>query len=65
MFNRQIIFIQLFKNGLAYKDKIAINWCPSCKIGLANEEVVALVFPVWFFSTNILFVKEEEELQPN
>jgi len=36
----QWIFIQLFKNGLAYKDKIAINWCPSCKIGLANEEVV-------------------------
>lgn len=37
----QWIFIQLFKNGLAYKDKIDINWCPSCKIGLANEEVVA------------------------
>lgn len=36
----QWIFVQLFKNGLAYKDKIAINWCPSCKIGLANEEVV-------------------------
>jgi leucyl-tRNA synthetase len=36
----QWIFIQLFKNGLAYKDKIAINWCSSCKIGLANEEVV-------------------------
>ncbi|MDP3882802.1 MAG: leucine--tRNA ligase [Candidatus Staskawiczbacteria bacterium] len=36
----QWIFVQLFKNGLAYKDKISINWCPSCKIGLANEEVV-------------------------
>ena len=36
----QWIFVQLFKNGLAYKDKIAINWCPSCKIGLANEEVI-------------------------
>ncbi len=36
----QWIFIQLFKNGLAYKDKIAINWCSSCKIGLANEEVI-------------------------
>ncbi|MFH1656179.1 MAG: leucine--tRNA ligase [Candidatus Nealsonbacteria bacterium] len=36
----QWIFIQLFKKGLAYKSKIAINWCPSCKIGLANEEVV-------------------------
>jgi len=37
----QWIFLQLFKHGLAYKDKIAINWCPSCKIGLANEEVVS------------------------
>lgn len=37
----QWIFVQLFKNGLAYKTKISINWCPSCKIGLANEEVVA------------------------
>jgi len=36
----QWIFIQLFKNGLAYKTKIDINWCSSCKIGLANEEVV-------------------------
>mgnify|MGYP001590022974 FL=1 len=36
----QWIFLQLFKNGLAYKDKIAINWCPKDKIGLANEEVV-------------------------
>jgi leucyl-tRNA synthetase len=37
----QWIFIKLFEAGLAYKDKININWCPSCKIGLANEEVVA------------------------
>jgi leucyl-tRNA synthetase len=36
----QWIFTQLFKNGLAYKDKIDINWCPKDKIGLANEEVV-------------------------
>lgn len=36
----QWIFIQLFKAGLAYKKKMPINWCPSCKIGLANEEVV-------------------------
>ncbi|MBU4274531.1 leucine--tRNA ligase [Patescibacteria group bacterium] len=36
----QWIFLQLFKNGLAYKKKMPINWCPSCKIGLANEEVV-------------------------
>jgi len=36
----QWIFLQLFKKGLAYKSKIPINWCPSCKTGLANEEVV-------------------------
>lgn len=34
----QWIFLQLFKKGLAYKAKMNINWCPSCKIGLANEE---------------------------
>jgi len=37
----QWIFLQLFKKGLAYKSKSEINWCPSCKIGLANEEVVS------------------------
>ena len=36
----QWIFVQFFKQGLAYKDKMAINWCLNCKIGLANEEVV-------------------------
>jgi len=36
----QWIFVQLFKNQLAYKTKISINWCPKDKIGLANEEVV-------------------------
>lgn len=36
----QWIFIQLFKKGLAYKQKMDINWCPSCRIGLANEEAV-------------------------
>ncbi|UHR02971.1 leucine--tRNA ligase [Peptoniphilus sp. GNH] len=36
----QWIFLQLFKNGLAYKSEMPINWCPSCKVGLANEEVV-------------------------
>lgn len=36
----QWIFIQLFKKGLAYEDTMPINWCPSCKTGLANEEVV-------------------------
>ena len=36
----QWIFLQMFKNGLAYKSKMPVNWCPSCKVGLANEEVV-------------------------
>ena len=36
----QWIFLQLFKKGLAYKKKMAVNWCPSCKCVLANEEVV-------------------------
>lgn len=36
----QWMFIKFFEKGLAYKDKIAINWCPNCKVGLANEEVV-------------------------
>ena len=36
----QWIFIKLFENGLAYKKEMDINWCTSCKIGLANEEVV-------------------------
>ena len=33
-------FLQLFKHGLAYKSEMPINWCHSCKCGLANEEVV-------------------------
>ncbi|RVU54770.1 leucine--tRNA ligase [Anaerosphaera multitolerans] len=37
----QWIFLQLFKHGLAYKNEMPINWCPSCKVGLANEEVIA------------------------
>ncbi len=37
----QWIFLQLFKKGLAYEDTRPINWCPSCKTGLANEEVVS------------------------
>ncbi len=36
----QWIFLQLFKEGLAYQAEIPINWCPSCKIGLAHEEVI-------------------------
>ncbi len=36
----QWIFIKLFEKGLAYKQEMPINWCPSCKVGLANEEVV-------------------------
>src|SRR6185436_12360215 len=37
----QWIFLQFLKNGLAYKKKMEINWCPKDKIGLANEEVIA------------------------
>ncbi len=36
----QWIFLQLFKKGLAYKKKMSVNWCTSCKCVLANEEVV-------------------------
>jgi len=36
----QWIFVKMFKEGLAYQASMPINWCPSCKIGLANEEVV-------------------------
>ena len=35
----QWIFLQLYKKGLAYEGTVPINWCPSCKTGLANEEV--------------------------
>ena len=37
----QWIFIQLFKHGLAYRKKAAVNWCPSCKTVLADEQVIA------------------------
>ena len=36
----QWIFLQLYKNGLAYKATMPVNWCTSCKCVLANEEVV-------------------------
>ena len=36
----QWIFLQLFKHNLAYKKEMAVNWCTSCKVVLANEEVV-------------------------
>lgn len=35
----QWLFLQFYKHDLAYQDEIAINWCPRCKTGLANEEV--------------------------
>lgn len=35
----QMIFLKLYKQGLAYEAHTPINWCPSCKTGLANEEV--------------------------
>ena len=36
----QWIFVKMFEKGLAYEKEMPINWCPSCKTGLANEEVV-------------------------
>ena len=36
----QWLFLKFYEHGLAYKKKMPINWCPSCKIGLANEEVI-------------------------
>ncbi|NMA82933.1 MAG: leucine--tRNA ligase [Epulopiscium sp.] len=36
----QWIFVQMFKKGLAYEKEMPINWCPDCKTGLANEEVI-------------------------
>ena len=36
----QWLFLQFLKTGLAYQDEIAINWCPHCKTGLSNEEVI-------------------------
>ena len=36
----QWIFLHMFKKGLAYKKEMAVNWCTSCKVVLANEEVV-------------------------
>ena len=36
----QWIFVQMFKAGLAYKTFMPVNWCPSCKTGIANEDVV-------------------------
>ncbi|MDD3386725.1 MAG: leucine--tRNA ligase, partial [Candidatus Pacebacteria bacterium] len=36
----QWLFLKFFEKGLAYKKMLPINWCPSCKTGLANEEVV-------------------------
>ncbi|MDP3710777.1 MAG: class I tRNA ligase family protein [bacterium] len=37
----QWIFVQMFKNGLAYRKKASVNWCPGCKTVLADEQVVA------------------------
>ena len=39
----QWIFLQLYKKGLAYKKKMSVNWCTSCKCVLANEEVVTVI----------------------
>ena len=36
----QWLFLQLYKNGLAYRAKVPVNWCPSCQTVLANEQVI-------------------------
>ncbi|MDO5707437.1 MAG: leucine--tRNA ligase [Andreesenia angusta] len=36
----QWIFLKMYQKGLAYKKEASINWCPDCKVGLSNEEVV-------------------------
>ena len=36
----QWLFLKIFEKGLAYKAKMPINWCPKCKVGCANEEVI-------------------------
>ena len=36
----QWVFLKMWERGLAYKDEVPVNWCESCKVGLANEEVV-------------------------
>ncbi|GAI75389.1 unnamed protein product, partial [marine sediment metagenome] len=36
----QWMFLQLYKKGLAYKKKAVVNWCPSCNVVLANEQVI-------------------------
>lgn len=42
----QWLFIQMFKNGLAYRDKAMVNWCPSCKTVLSDEQVLQKTRPV-------------------
>ncbi len=37
----QWIFVQMFNRGLAYRKKMAVNWCPSCKTVLADEQVIS------------------------
>lgn len=37
----QWIFLKLYERGMAYQAEIPVNWCPKCKTGLANEEVIA------------------------
>jgi len=36
----QWLFLKLYEKGLVYRDKVPINWCPKCKTGIANEEVL-------------------------
>ncbi len=55
----QWLFLQLFKKGLAYKKKAAVNWCPQCKTVLANEQVVS--GKCWRHETTDVEIKELEQ----
>ena len=61
----QWIFLKLFKAGLAYKKEMPINWCTSCKVGLANEEVVNGVSISMICLTFTNWPASESELPPN
>ena len=60
----QWIFLQMFKKGLAYKTTMPINWCTSCKVGLANEEVVGGAVPKNYFPAVEKGLRESMEHGP-
>ena len=58
----QWIFLQLYKHGLAYKAKMPVNWCTSCKCVLANEEVVDVRYMLFIIEKYGKATKLIEEL---